>query len=566
LTPHRAAHLVGLLLAASALAEPPSLSPEIRRYLAEKHFHGISPDDPAIPAACEALVLPGPLRAHVAALEWERGQLERFERDKVFLLVRTPDGVKAMHFRKNWPRNVRTLDARRETALRRLYSAEEFEAAPPPELRRVLERPARTDALAFLREMAEQPCGGLRDVPLDWERIGRNLEAAGERREGLLRALEALWEHEFGRSAIRAGLWLVSRMDTMDFRREGGDGSVRDLDATDARLFYENVRWAVEARERFPWGASVPTRDFLQFVLSPRGTGEPLQRWRRHFFRALEPGLAECRTAAEAIRFATDVAYDFFQYEGDTTWEDFGMLTALAVHEGRCEDCTNVETAMLRAAGIPGVQAFTPWWGAGDGNHAWTWIPAVGEKAREGGHAVKVYVKTWDGLDDVTAEHTPVTTVDVESPAEGDAELCVWNHEEWRRVMRATVKDGRARFENVGCARDFALLVKLPGGASRLLDVRAGGEVRAMSEADGPGEIAVSLPAVPPGVLADPEVRLERWREGAWHSVPAVSVAGGWIHARYDSGRLYRAAYGGRFGRPFVVERGAGGEPAVRLR
>jgi hypothetical protein len=358
-------------------------------------------------------------------------------------------------------------------------------------------------------------------------------------------------------------------MDQMTFHREKGEGSINDLAAVDARCFFENVLYAVKARHEFAWGAEVPDRDFLNHVLSPRGTGEPLQRWRRHYYEAIAPELKD-KTRDEAITIATNAAYDFFQYEGDTTWEDFGMLTALAVHEGRCEDCSNVECCMLRAVCIPGAQAFTPWWGHGDGNHAWTWIPSFGKGASDGAGAVKVYTKTWDGLDDVTDQNTPVTRIECDAPANAaeKLQLLVWNHDDWRIVARAMPANGKAVFEKVGNRKHFALMVRTPGGTDRMVVLGPKSEPRWLNNAEkieGGTDFSFEKQSPLGEFQPDKQYQVQVWTSAGWHNLPSERVTTGALKFKAAQDRLYRIQGDGISGRPFTIEE-IEGELAARVR
>ena len=65
-----------------------------------------------------------------------------------------------------------------------------------------------------------------------------------------------------------AAVWLISRMDKISFRRKGGEGSIPDLEATDAQTFFENVYYATKARRDFPWGKLCNDSDFLEVVFT----------------------------------------------------------------------------------------------------------------------------------------------------------------------------------------------------------------------------------------------------------------------------------------------------------
>jgi len=569
------------------------LSVPVLEYLAEKYFVGLDPFDPAITEAVETFVLPEAILDHICKLEWERGQIENFAADKLFVIVHCPDGsLRAITFRDGQVRKDREIDESRARVLRRLYSDEAFIAAPAPELQAWLDR-ADVDAQAVFKHAVE--IAGTSKLPtLDDDTIGRareNMMADETNTDALTRALGALTESEYAAECCRAAVWLISRMDQMFFRREDSDLSISDLKTVEAQLFFENVLYSVKAKNELPWGSGVSDEDFLQQVLSPRCTGEPLQRWRRHFWSALLPEIEGL--LADDIDVAMSVASnaygDYFQYEGDTTWEDFGMLTSLAVREGRCEDCSNVLNAMYRTIGIPACQTYTPWWGHSSGNHAWTWVRGVGDPPRDGNNAVKLYVKTWDGLEDVTAEYVPVTEIDVEivikessdenarqetdSETEEKAELLVWNHDEWRRVARTPIEEGRALFENVGCGLNFALMVRAPRGADRIADVRTDGSVRWLNLDPvleyGADSFDVIFDKMSPlgEFLPDAEYTLDVFTLNGWIEHPFEREWTGAISFTGATDRLYRVLGEGISDRPFTVETDAAtGEVAVLKR
>ncbi|MCC6465869.1 MAG: hypothetical protein IT463_11065 [Planctomycetes bacterium] len=547
----------------------------VRAEVVTKYFDGTDPGDEALAGAITLLELPASLRAHIEANEWEKGQLERFAADKLFFLLRGADGkTRALHYRAEKLRNTRELTPARERVLRRLYSDAAFTAQPDAALREAAARADLYAATVLEAAIAQVQAGKERTLDdKTLERARANLKAAANGGRELAAGLLALKATPHAVEAQWAGVWLVSRLDAMTFRREEGKGDIGDLQAMDARCFYENVLYAVKARRELPWGAPCSDHDFLQHVLSPRGTGEPLQRWRRHFFEAMAPELAEFKAedAATAAEFAGNCAYDFYQYEGDTTWEDFGMLSALAVHEGRCEDCSNVENCFKRALGLPAAQAFTPWWAHSNGNHAWTVIPSLdGGRNGDGAGAAKVYLKHWDGLDDITDKNTKVTSFSVAMPGATapKAALRVWNHDEWRVVARADLKDGVAAFEKVGCSRDFVFNVQAEGAQEKLLLVRKGGEMLELAAGEMPAGGTFKAQFGKSCALgefkAEAEYKVLVFAAGAWAEVPCTRVSTGAIAFEAHPDRLYRLQGEGMADRPFTVAMPEGAfEPEV---
>ena len=546
---------------------------KVREYIASKYFDDVDPEDQRITDSVEVLSVPEAILKHVRENEWERGQLENFANNKLHVIVTTPSGeLRSIVFRDGNKRNDRKLTPERERVLRRLYSADGFTAPESAEL-----AAARLAKLPKPSDVLEQAIGALDEKhKLDDETLKRAREnmknAKGAGRE-LAVALSALGKSDHAAENLWAGVWLISRLDAMAFWREDDDGSIEDLQAMDARTFYENVYYATKARVDFPWGCECKDEDFLQQVLSPRGTGEPLQRWRRHFFTALAPELKDLTKddANRAIELARGATYDFFQYYGDTTWEDFGMLTALAVHEGRCEDCSNVENCMLRAVGLPAAQAFTPWWGRGNGNHAWTVIPSIdGGKNGNGGKAVKVYLKTWDKLEDITAANTEVVEVAVEldEGVTGEkAGLNVWNAEEWRLVARSKIEGRNVVFKDVGRRLPFVLLVTAENSTDRLLTI-TDGNIRFLDNSPykDPGDAAFTVELEKSCDLGefepDEEYTVFVQTVDGWQEIESERLSTGGLSFSCDPQRLYNVEGAGINARPFTATPGEDG-PAI---
>ncbi len=550
---------------------------EARQYLVDKYFPGTDPIDMSIDRAVEIMRVPDAIIADIRKVEWEAGQLDKFAANKIYVLVKCPDGMHAIHFRDGKMRNDQLLDASRERVLRRLYSDASYTAPPAEELQRWLAKEYVDPHQAFVNALSLVM--NERRVSLDGDTVKRayaNYIAPNTNTDALARALGALRNSPHAATNCWAALWLISRMDKMVFYRETRQYSVPDLQAVDAQAFYENVLYAVKAREELPWGHAASDNDFLQFVLSPRGSGEPLQRWRRHMWDALSPEVVNFTRddMPKAIEIANHAYGDYFQYEGDTTWEDFGMLTSLAVHEGRCEDCSNVLNVMMWTLCIPACQAYTPWWGHADGNHAWTWVRGAGAVPGDGINGVKVYVKTWDGKEDVTKEYSPVTTVrnSAKSSSEGPAQLMVWNSDEWRAVAQADVERDEVVFENVGCRLNFALLLRVAGEPDRIADVRTDGSVRWMNVEEIGKESSEAFMATLDAKCALGEFTANKtyalqlyttdgWKDAASERTTTIGMS---FAAHPD--RLYRITGEGISARPFTVEMDSEGKLVVLVR
>jgi len=210
-------------------------------------------------------------------------------------------------------------------------------------------------------------CGGTeyagvelsRYVPDEYlEGVSASLERAGENGSELIDAITSAPESD--REALA---FLVANLPSVD------------LATVTADFLLETVSLSREARERFPWGSSVPQDIYLHYVLPPRVSQEPLESWRGRLLEELTPRLAALSSMEEA-------ALEVNRWCGErvgfrpTQRRDQGVFETLASGYGRCEEMMIVHIAACRSVGIPAREAWTPYWTTCDNNHAWTelWI------------------------------------------------------------------------------------------------------------------------------------------------------------------------------------------------
>jgi hypothetical protein len=155
-----------------------------------------------------------------------------------------------------------------------------------------------------------------------------------------------------------------------------------DLAQMPASMLERNVSLAFQARELLPWGARVSDDLFLHYVLPHRVTQEPLSDWRGMFFDSLYPLVRNCTTMTDAARQVNIWTGRKATYKPNAP-RDQGPLQTLLSGWGRCEELVILYADACRAIGIPVREAYTPYWTAGDGNHAWPeiwidgqWYPA----------------------------------------------------------------------------------------------------------------------------------------------------------------------------------------------
>jgi hypothetical protein len=165
-----------------------------------------------------------------------------------------------------------------------------------------------------------------------------------------------------------------------------------DLAQMPASVLEENVALAFRARESLLWGEDVPEELFRHYVLPYRVTQEPLSSWRGMFYDSLCPLVRNCTTMTEAAMQVNLWTGRKAAYKPNAP-RDQGPLQTLLSGWGRCEELVILYADACRAVGIPVREAYTPYWTAGDGNHAWPeiwidgeWYPAHAFEAVDSAH------------------------------------------------------------------------------------------------------------------------------------------------------------------------------------
>lgn len=142
--------------------------------------------------------------------------------------------------------------------------------------------------------------------------------------------------------------------------------------------FYEaNVEAALRARREMPWGASVPEREFLHFVVPVRVNNENLDDSRMVFYEELKPRV-ERLSMKDAILAVNHWCHEKVTYkpsDGRTS----SPLSSVSQAIGRCGEESTFTVAALRSVGIPARQIYTPRWAHTDDNHAWVEAWADGQ-------------------------------------------------------------------------------------------------------------------------------------------------------------------------------------------
>lgn len=135
-----------------------------------------------------------------------------------------------------------------------------------------------------------------------------------------------------------------------------------------------NVDYALKAREEMPWGAKVPDREFLHFVLPVRVNNENLDESRKVFYEELKDRVKGL-SMYEAVLEVNHWCHEKVTYTPSDIRTSSPLATVRTAY-GRCGEESTFTVAALRSVGIPARQVYTPRWAHTDNNHAWVeaWV------------------------------------------------------------------------------------------------------------------------------------------------------------------------------------------------
>lgn len=144
---------------------------------------------------------------------------------------------------------------------------------------------------------------------------------------------------------------------------------VSDWANYDVSLFRACAEHALFLREQSPLAQALPEALFLEYVLHPRVNEEELCSC-RHFFHTQVRERIEGLSAREAILTINEWNAEQVCYRA-TDERTISALGAWRSGFGRCGEESTFAVNVLRAAGIPARQVYTPRWAHCDDNHAW---------------------------------------------------------------------------------------------------------------------------------------------------------------------------------------------------
>jgi len=288
----------------------------------------------------------------------------------------------------------------------------------------------------------------------------------------------------------------------LDYEKEE---KIYDLETITSDFLIDQIDYAFRAWREKPWAAGLSFEDFRDYVLPYRGSSEPLEPWREHFWNEFSGMENEMDTPSDPMKAASiinDEIISWFKFDPRFYYHptDQGLSEMMENKRGRCEDMTNLTIYAMRANGLAVTSDYTPHWADHGNNHAWNAVvlpggeavPFMGAESNPGEYQLqykfaKVYRKTFanqpDNLAfqerkqeevpgwlagksyvDVTAAYTDVCDVRLDLDRDipdsvNTAYLCVFNSGEWRAIHWGWIINGIALFTDM--APDIAYLPAL---------------------------------------------------------------------------------------------------------
>jgi len=147
-----------------------------------------------------------------------------------------------------------------------------------------------------------------------------------------------------------------------------------DLADYDFGFFEQQVKVAMEARNTFSWGKSIPDDIFRHFVVVYRVNNENLDTARSYIFHQLKNRIKNMSMYDAALE-VNHWCHEYVDYQPADA-RTSGPLATLKTSHGRCGEESTLTVTALRAVGIPARQCYTPRWAHCDDNHAWVevWV------------------------------------------------------------------------------------------------------------------------------------------------------------------------------------------------
>ncbi|MGE5343191.1 MAG: transglutaminase domain-containing protein [Candidatus Omnitrophota bacterium] len=149
---------------------------------------------------------------------------------------------------------------------------------------------------------------------------------------------------------------------------------LNDLADYNADFFLENVRVALEAKDTFTWGKTIPEKLFRHFVLPYRVNDESPDHFRDVYFKELRDRVIHL-SMKEAVLELNHWCHEKVEYRAGHN-RPSSPLNTIKTAVGQRDEQSIFTVMALRTIGIPARECEVPRWVHGDASHAWVeaWI------------------------------------------------------------------------------------------------------------------------------------------------------------------------------------------------
>ena len=140
-----------------------------------------------------------------------------------------------------------------------------------------------------------------------------------------------------------------------------------------SELLVENLRYALRAREEFPWCRDLDEERFFNDVLPYAVLDETRERWRPKLFAMAKEIVQGCESATEAAEALNRELFDRIEVHYNTGRKKPNQSPSESIAQGRAT-CTGLSILLVdacRAVGVPARVAGTALWSNKRGNHTW---------------------------------------------------------------------------------------------------------------------------------------------------------------------------------------------------
>jgi transglutaminase-like putative cysteine protease/pimeloyl-ACP methyl ester carboxylesterase len=169
---------------------------------------------------------------------------------------------------------------------------------------------------------------------------------------------------KYGDIGRRAAYFLTDNMPASDRTTLGCD------------FLMENLRLALEARERFPWAKSVPERIYFNDVLPYASLDEPRDPWRAEFYGLASEIVRDCTNATDAAQALNRELFNRLKVHYNLRRKRNNQSPQESIEQGKAT-CTGLAIILVdacRAVGVPARITGVPRWAHKEGNHTWVEI------------------------------------------------------------------------------------------------------------------------------------------------------------------------------------------------